>query len=258
MAIDLAGQTALITGGTRGIGRAIAHSLLAAGANVAVSGRSAAKAEELNERWAATGRLLVIEGDVMSKDGMESMIDQTEAHFGPLDICVLNAGGVKNTAPIVEMTDEEWQYELDLNINHTFWGTRRALRTMLPRKSGRIICLSSIEGKHGKPRIAGYTANKHAINGFVKGVSREVGPDGVIVISLCPGIVVTDMLLNSAGKGLGLAGVDEVVKLYTQNSAIKRAVTLDEIGEFALFLCGPHGAAFAGGTVSLDGGEAFY
>ena len=258
MSITLGSQTALITGGTRGIGRAIAHSLLGAGANVAVSGRSAAKAEELVERWGETGRLLVIEGDVMSKDGMESMINQTESHFGPLDICVLNAGGVKNTAPIVEMTDEEWQYELDLNINHTFWGTRRALQTMLPRKSGRIICLSSVEGKHGKPRIAGYVANKHAINGFVKGVSREVGQEGVIVVALCPGIVVTDMLLNSAGKGLGLGGVDEVIKLYTQNSAIKRAVTLEEVGEFALFLCGPHGAAFAGGTVSLDGGEAYY
>jgi 3-hydroxybutyrate dehydrogenase len=258
MSIMLGSQTALITGGTRGIGRAIAHALLGAGANVAVSGRSAAKAEELVNRWGETGRLLVIEGDVMSKDGMESMIDQTESHFGPLDICVLNAGGVKNTAPIVEMTDEEWQYELDLNINHTFWGTRRALRTMLPRKSGRIICLSSIEGKHGKPRIAGYVANKHAINGFVKGVSREVGQEGVIVVALCPGIVVTDMLINSAGKGLGVGGIDEVIKLYTQNSAIKRAVTLEEIGEFALFLCGPHGAAFAGGTVSLDGGEAYY
>ncbi|NBN90034.1 MAG: SDR family oxidoreductase [Actinobacteria bacterium] len=258
MSIDLTGQTALITGGTRGIGRAIAHALLGAGAKVAVSGRNAAKAEELNERWAATGRLCVLEGDVMSKDGMESMIDATEKHFGPLDICVLNAGGVNNTAPIVEMTDEEWQYELDINLNHTFWGTRRALRTMLPRRSGRIICLSSVEGKHGKPRIAGYAANKHAINGFVKGVSREVGHEGVIVVSLCPGIVVTDALLEKAGKGLGLGGVDEVIQLYTQNSAIKRAVTLDEIGEFTLFLCGPHGAAFAGGTVSLDGGEAFY
>jgi 3-hydroxybutyrate dehydrogenase/3-oxoacyl-[acyl-carrier protein] reductase len=258
MGIDLTGQTALITGGTRGIGRAVAHSLLGAGAFVAVSGRDARKAEELTERWSATGRLLVIEGDVMSKDGMESMIDQTEAHFGPLDICVLNAGGVKNSAPIVDMTDEEWQYELDLNLNHTFWGTRRALRTMLPRKSGRIICLSSIEGKHGKPRIAGYTANKHAINGFVKAVSREVGPDGVIVLALCPGIVVTDMLLNSAGKNLGLGGVEEVVKMYTKNSALQRAVTLDEVGAFALHLCGPFGAAFAGGTVSLDAGEAFY
>ncbi len=252
------GQTALITGGTRGIGRAIAHALLREGANVAVSGRSAAKAEELLERWGTTGRLLVIEGDVMTKVGMESMIDRTEDRFGPLDICVLNAGGVNNSAPIVDMTDEEWQYELDLNLNHTFWGTRRALRTMLPRKSGRIICISSIEGKHGKPRIAGYTANKHAINGFVKAVSREVGPEGVTVVSLCPGIVVTDMLMNSAGKNLGLGGVDEVVKAYTQNTAIKRAVALDEVAEFALHLCGPFGAAFAGGTVSVDGGDAFY
>jgi 3-hydroxybutyrate dehydrogenase len=252
------GQIAVITGGTRGIGRAIAESLLAAGVSVAITGRDARKADDLVERWGPTGRFLVIQADMSTKDGVEKSFDKTEERFGPVNIAVLNAGGVDKSTPIAVMTDEEWEFELNLNLNHTFWGMRRALRSMLPHKAGRIIAVSSIEGKHGKANVAGYTANKHAINGLVKAAAREVGKDGIGIMSICPGIVHTDMLERGGGKALGLNSVEEVVELFTANTALKRAVTVDEIANFVLFLCGTTGLAFAGGTLSIDGGDAYY
>lgn len=252
------GQVALITGGTRGIGRAIAESLLDAGASVAITGRDARKADDLVDRWGATARFLVIEADMSTKVGVENSFDQTEAQFGPVNIAVLNAGGVNKSTPIAVMTDEEWEFELNVNLNHTFWGMRRALHSMLPQKSGRIIAVSSIEGKHGKANVAGYTANKHAINGLVKAASREVGKEGIGIMAICPGIVHTDMLERGGGKALGLNSVEEVLELFTANTALKRAVTVDEIADFVLFLCGKSGLAFAGGTLSIDGGDAYY
>ncbi len=251
-------QVVYITGGTRGIGRALAERFLGEGAKVAITGRSAAKAADLVDKHGATGRLLVIESDATSLQGINSSIDETESNFGPLDVCILNAGGVDKSAVVAEMTDEEWQHELDLNINHVFRGTRRALQTMIPRQSGRIIAVSSIEGKHAKPRVAGYTANKHAINGFIKAVAREVGPQGIAATAICPGLVATDMLFGSGGKNTGAGSIDAVIEMYTKEAAIKRMVTVEEIADLVVLLAGPSGMAFAGGTISVDGGHAFY
>jgi len=251
-------QVVYITGGTRGIGRALAERFLTEGAKVAITGRTASKAADLIETFGTTGRLLVIESDAKLLADINSSVDETEKTFGPLDICILNAGGVDKSTVVAEMTDEEWQHELDLNINHVFRGTRRALQTMIPRQSGRIIAVSSIEGKHAKPRVAGYTANKHAINGFVKAVAREVGTSGISVASICPGLVATDMLFGSGGKNTGAGSVDAVIEMYTKEAAIKRMVTVEEIADLVLLLAGPSGMAFAGGTISVDGGHAFY
>ena len=150
---------------------------------------------------------------------IEGLVEFGIDHFRQIDIIVLNAGGVREPAPIIAMTDEEWQYELDLNLNHTFWGMRAAFRHMVPRGWGRVIAMSSIEGKEGKANVAGYTANRHAINGLVKAAAREVGQHGITVNAICPGLVVTDMLIERAGRSMGVGSVDEVVALYTANTA---------------------------------------
>ena len=188
----------------------------------------------------------------------EGLVEFAIDHFGQLDIIVLNAGGVREPAPIIAMTDEEWQYELDLNLNHTFWGMRAAFRYMVPRGWGRVIAMSSIEGKEGKANFAGYTANKHAINGLVKAAAREVGQHGITVNAICPGLVVTDMLIERAGRSMGVGSVDEVVALYTANTALRRPVTIQEIAAFAVHLASDAGAGFTGGTISLDAGSSFY
>lgn len=254
----LVDRVAAITGGTRGIGRAIAEAFVAEGARVVINGRSVKKGELALSEMAAGDAVAFFPGSVTEKGIIEGLVDFTIEHFGQLDVMVLNAGGVGDSAPVVELTDEEWDFELALNLNHVFRGTRRALKHMIPRQFGRIIAISSIDGKHGRPNLAGYAANKHGINGFVKSTAREVGIYGVTVNSICPGLVLTDMANERAGKNLGLKSIEELVTLLTGDTALKRPVTPEEIGAFATYLASEMGGGFSGGTISLDGGGAYY
>ena len=254
----LTGRVAAITASTRSIGRGIAEAFLAEGAQVVINGRSSDKGAAALAEIDAGDSLVFRQGSATDQEAVEGLVYDTIDHFGQLDIMVLNAGGVDAPAPVIDMTDEEWQYELDLNLNHTFWGTRAALRHMVPRGWGRVIAIGSIEGKHGKPNIAGYTANKHAINGFVKAVAREVGEHGVTVNAICPGLVITDMVRDRAGGTLGVDGVEGLIAHYCANTALKRPVTIEEVAAFAVHLASDAGAGFSGGTISLDGGDAFY
>jgi 3-hydroxybutyrate dehydrogenase/3-oxoacyl-[acyl-carrier protein] reductase len=156
------------------------------------------------------------------------------------------------------MPDEEWQFELDVNLNHTFWGMRRALKYMLPQRSGRVISISSIEGKHAKAGVAGYVANKHAINGLTKAVAKEVGPAGITVNAICPGLVLTDMASRGGGQGLGVGGSDAVVELYSREAALQRPVTVDEVVAVAVLLASDASSGITGALVSVDGGTAAY
>ena len=124
----LDGKVGAITGGTRGIGRAIAEAFLTEGAKVVVNGRSPEKGTRALEEMAAGEMADFYEGSVTDQAVVEGLVDFTVERFGQLDVMVLNAGGVRDTAPVVDLTDEEWQFELDLNLNHVFRGTRSALR----------------------------------------------------------------------------------------------------------------------------------
>lgn len=254
----LNGKVAAITGSTRSIGRGIAEAFLAEGARVVINGRSQDKGAAALAEIDAGDALAFYPGSATDQHAVEGLVDFAIERFGQLDIMVLNAGGVGEPGPVMDMSDDEWQYELDLNLNHTFWGTRRALRHMVPRGGGRVIAISSIEGKHAKPNLSGYTANKHAINGFVKSVAREVGENGVTVNAICPGLVLTDMVYDRAGASLGVDGVDGLIAHYTAGTALKRPVTIEEVAAFAVHLASDEGAGFSGGTISLDGGDAFY
>ncbi len=254
----LDGRVAAVSGGTRGIGRAIAEAFLDEGASVVINGRSPEKGAAALAEMNGGDRVAFWPGSVADQVVAEGLVDHAVENYGRIDILVCNAGGIGDTAPVVEMSDEEWQYELNLNLNHTFWTTRRALRYMIPQGSGRVIAISSVEGKVAKPNIAGYTANKHAINGFVKSVAREVGVNGVTVNAICPGIVVTDMVQERAGRAQGLSGVDELISFYTAHTALQRPVTVEEVAAFAVHLASDEGAGFSGGTISLDGGDAYY
>ncbi len=251
-------QSAFVTGASRGIGRAIAEAFLDEGASVVINGRSAEKGSAALDEMGGGDRVVFWPGSVADQVVAEGLVDHAVENYGRIDILVCNAGGIGDTAPVVEMSDEEWQYELNLNLNHTFWTTRRALRYMVPQRSGRVLAISSVEGKVAKPNIAGYAANKHGINGFVKSVAREVGVEGITVNAICPGIVVTDMVHERAGRAQGLGGVDELVSFYTAHTALQRPVTVGEIAAFAVHLASDEGAGFSGGTISLDGGDAYY
>ncbi len=257
----LDGRVACITGGTRSIGRGIAEALYAAGASVVVNGRDAAKGQQCIDEMGGGDRLHFIGGDMTKQADVEGLIDQTIEHYGQLDICVLNSGGVANTAPVHLMSDEEWRLEIDWNLNHVFWGMRRALNHMIPRGSGRILVTSSVEGKLGKPGLPGYVATKHAVNGLVKTAAREVGTLGITVNALLPGLVETDIVKATgpaSAEAMGLPSYDSMLELFTQESAIKRCNTAEEVGAVAAFLAGDAARNMTGCLFPIDGGTMPY
>jgi len=151
----LEGKVACITGGTRSIGRAMADAFVAEGAKVVVNGRDAHKGARCLEEMKAGDAAAFFAGDASTQEVVEGLVDFTIDRYGQLDICCLNSGGVQATAPVHAMSDDEWLLEVDWNLNHVFWGMRRALQHMIPRHSGRVIVTSSVEGKLGKPGLAG-------------------------------------------------------------------------------------------------------
>ena len=223
---DLSGRLAVVVGGTSGIGRAIALGLADAGADVVVTGRRAANVEAVAAEIEGRGRrTLRVPADVAQTPELERVRDACLETFGRLDIMVLNSGGVRQTAPVAQMSDEEWRFEVDWNLNHVFWGMRRSLQHMIPRQSGRIIVTSSVEGKLGKPGIPGYVACKHAVNGLVKGAAHEVGTLGITVNALLPGIIETDIVVATgpdSAVAMGVGTYDKMIELFTAESAIKR------------------------------------
>jgi NAD(P)-dependent dehydrogenase (short-subunit alcohol dehydrogenase family) len=257
----LEGKVACITGGTRSIGRAMAEAFLAEGATVVVNGRDVAKGEACLAELNAGDRAAFFPGDASKQATVEGLVDFTIEKFGQLDICCLNSGGVKNTAPVAQMTDEEWLLEIDWNLNHVFWGMRRALNHMIPRQSGRIIVTSSVEGKLGKPGIPGYAATKHAVNGLVKAAAQEVGTLGITVNAILPGIIETDIVRDTgpdSAIAMGLEGYDALITLFTQESAIKRPNKVEEVAAVAVLLASNAARNMTGNMFPVDGGTMPY
>ena len=257
--MELDGKVAAITGGTAGIGRAIAEGFLAEGARLVVNGRNAERGEQVVSELGAD-RAFFSQGDATTKEGVEQAVEAAVEHFGQIDIMVNNAGGAKRLAPLVDLYDEDWDLVMKWNLYSTFWGTRAALRHMLPRNYGRIINISSVEGKHGKPVLTAYVAAKHAINGLTKAVAKEVGTQGVTVNAICPGLVITDIIRDNGPATAQAMGItfDEMVGLFAAESAIKRPNTVDEVAAVAVLLASDVGAGITGAIYSVDGGTAAY
>ena len=257
----LDGKVACITGGTRSIGRAMAEAFLAEGAKVVVNGRDEVKGRQAVAERGGGSNVVFFGGDASKQATVEGLIDFTIAHFGHLDIACLNSGGVAMTAPVAQMTDEEWTLEIDWNLNHVFWGMRRSLRHMIPRQAGRIIVTSSVEGKLGKPGIPGYVATKHAVNGLVKAAAQEVGTLGITVNAILPGIIETDIVRATgpdSAVAMGLAGYDELIGMFTAESAIKRPNRVEEVAAVAVLLASDAARNMTGCLFPVDGGAMPY
>ncbi len=254
----LENKAAFVTGGSAGIGRGIVEAYLAEGARVVVGSRNTDVGQKMLDELDAGDALHFVQTDVTRQSDVEALVDRTVELLGGLDVAVLNAGGVGTSAPVLKMSDEEWRFELDINLNHTFWGTRAALRHMTTQGSGRVITMSSIEGKHAKAGVAGYVANKHAINGLTKAVAKEVGPSGITVNAICPGLVLTDLPKSKEGQGLGVGSFQAVIDLYSRDAALQRIVTVEEVAAAAVFLASDAASGITGTLLSVDGGTAHY
>ena len=257
----LDGKVACITGGTRSIGRGMAEAFLAEGAKVVVNGRDEAKGLACLAEMGAGDDAAFFAGDASRQSTVEGLIDFTIERYGQLDICCLNSGGVLMTAPVMQMSDEEWQLELDWNLNHVFWGMRRALQHMVPRGSGRVIVTSSVEGKLGKPGIPGYAATKHAVNGLVKAAAHEVGTTGVTVNAILPGLIETDIVRATgpdSAVAMGLGTYEALIEAFSAESAIKRPNTVEEVAAVAVLLASDAARNMTGCMFPVDGGTMPY
>lgn len=256
----LDGRVACVTGGTRGIGLAIARAFLDEGAKVVINGRDAEKAARTIAELNAGDNVHFIAGDVMQREDCEAIVDGTVAHFGKIDILVANAGGAANHAPVAQLTDESMQQALVWNFWHTFWTMRAALAHMIPQQSGRILTMSSVEGKVGKPGISTYVASKHAINGLTKSAAREVGTLGITVNALCPGAIETDVMMAEgpgAAEAMGTT-YEGLLEMFAQESAVKRLNDAEDVALVAVLLASDAGAGITGSMISIDGGTAPY
>jgi NAD(P)-dependent dehydrogenase (short-subunit alcohol dehydrogenase family) len=257
----LDGKVACITGGTRSIGRAMAEAFVAQGAKVVVNGRDEEKGRRALDEMAAGDNADFYAGDASKQADVEGLIDFTIERYGQLDICCLNSGGVQQTAPVAQMSDEEWQLEVDWNLNQVFWGMRRALQHMIPREYGRILVTSSVEGKLGKPGIPGYAATKHGVNGLVKAAANEVGTLGITVNSILPGLIETDIVQTTgpaSAEMMGLDGYDALLDMFAQESAIKRLNTVEEVAAVAVLLASDAGRNMTACMFPVDGGTMPY
>ena len=259
--MQLENKVAAITGGSAGIGRGIVEAYLTEGAKVTIMARNADRAEQMLDEVGAGDRLVFIRGDATSQNDIEGYIDKTVEAFGSIDILVNNAGGAgSDLQPTVNLSDEEFDLCMKWNVYSTFWATRRALKTMLANKWGRVINISSQEGKHGKPVVTAYTTAKHAINGMTKSIAREVGEEGITVNAICPGLIMTDVVMRTApdtARALGMT-FDEFIDWFTSETAIKRPNKVEEVAAMAVLLAGEAGAGITGAQLSVDGGATQY
>ena len=258
--MQLEGKVAAITGGTAGIGRGIAEAFLQEGALVGLMARSQEKAERMLAEVDAGERAVFVPGDATVQADVEGFIDKAAARFGRLDILVNNAGGAGDLQPLVNLTDETFDEAIRWNLYSTFWACRRVLPGMLQRAFGRIINISSTEGKIGKPVFSAYTAAKHAVNGLTKSLAQEVGAEGVTVNAICPGLVITDIIKDNGpatAEALSMT-FDEMIDMFAQETAIKRPNTVQEVAAMAVLLASDAGAGVTGATLSVDGGTAPY
>lgn len=256
----LEGRVACITGGTRGIGLAIATAFLDEGARVVINGRDAAKAQASIAELDAGDRVHFIGGDVKLREDCERIVAGTVDHFGAIDILVPNAGGGSDYAPVAQMTDAAMEDAMLWNFWHTFWTMRAALNHMIPREWGRIITMSSVEGKMGKPAISSYVAAKHAINGLTKSAAKEVGTLGITVNAVCPGAIETDVMMQQgpgAAEAMGTT-YEGLLEMFAQESAVKRLNDAEDVAAVAVLLASDAGAGITGSMISIDGGTSPY
>lgn len=257
----LDGKVAAITGGTRSIGRGMAEAFLREGAKVVVNGRDAAKGEQALKEMGGGPNIAFFPGDARVQSTADGIVDFTIEKFGKLDIMCLNSGGVQNTAPVHMMTNEEWQLEMDWNLNSVFWGMRKTLNHMIPRQTGRIIVTSSVEGKLGKPGIPGYAATKHAVLGLMKAAAKEVGTLNITVNAILPGLIETDIVRETGPESAKMMGVETyegLLEMFAQESSIKRLNTVEEVAAAAVMLASDAASGITGTSWAVDGGTLPY
>jgi len=244
--MDVTGKCALVTGASRGIGRAIAVALARAGADVAINyAGNAEAARQTEELCAAYGaNTLVIKADVANADECKMMIDFVKEHFGKIDILVNNAGITKDKL-MIGMTEADFMEVINTNLKGSFLCMQMVSKLMLKQRYGRIINLSSVVGLHGNAGQVNYAASKAGVIGMTKSAAKELASRNITVNAVAPGMIETDMtsVIPEKAKEAMMAGIPA-----------GRAGAPEEIADAVVFLASDKAAYITGQIISVDGG----
>ena len=242
----LTGKNAIITGGVRGIGKAIAEEFCKNGANVMLCYRSNAEAaEKTADELAAYGtKVEVMQGDVANPEHAKEVVKKTKERFGSVDILVNNAG-ITNDKLLMRMSDDDFRSVIDTNLNGAFYFLREASQIMIKQKYGRIINMSSVVGVRGNPGQINYCASKAGVIGMTLSAAKEIGRRGITVNAIAPGFIETDMtsVLTEEQKSATLAAI-----------SLGRMGTPQDIANTALFLASDAASYITGQVICVDGG----
>jgi len=252
----LAEKVALVTGASRGIGRAIAETFLEEGAKVALCARSLPELESLADAWnQQSRRAIAIECDVSSKESVDAAIGTIEASWGKLHVVVNNAG-ISGRTPMDIAADDLWQRILDVNLNGSYRVSRGAL-SLMSSGSGRIINMSSVLGRFGVPGYAAYCTAKHGIIGFTRALALELAPKKITVNAICPGWVDTAMAdegIRDAAATLGVTP-EAFKEQAIEGVPLKRFIDPKEVAKLALYLSSDDASAITGQSYNICGGQ---
>lgn len=258
--MSLQGKIAVVTGASRGIGRAIALALAGEGAAVALGSRSLEELSQLASTIDSQGgKAVAIPLDVTDRDSIEAAVKETAASLGTADIVVNNAG-IAKSAKTVDMEDDVWDQHLRVNLTGAYHVTKAFLPGLIGKKWGRIINIASTAGKVGFLYTAAYCASKHGLLGFTRALALEMVRHNVTVNAICPGYVATDMTKRSIANISQKTGMSEadtlsrLEKLSPQN----RLIEPEEVARVAVMLASDEARGINGQAINIDGGAVFY
>lgn len=244
--MQLKGKTAIVTGGARGIGRAIAMTLAAAGANIVINYSSSSKAaDEVVEEAKKLGvSALAVKADVSNNEEIENLVKQVLNSFSSIDILVNNAGITRDNL-LIRMSEEDFQDVLDINLKGAFICTKHVSKVMMKQRSGKIVNIASVVGVMGNAGQSNYAASKAGLIGFTKSVAKEIAKRGINVNAVAPGYIQTDMTASLP---------DKVKEEFMNGIPLARAGSAQDVANAVLFLSSEYSDYITGQVIHIDGG----